>query len=437
MPIESSSTLCVAYSGGIDSTVLLHIVSQIAGTEVVALHCDHGLHCQSANWAMHCKAFSNSLKVQYIGTRLTFGEGDRIDEQMARQSRYKWLASQIVSNQVLLTAHHKDDQAETLLLNLLRGAGSRGLSGIQPVRKFGEGWLARPLLEVSKKEIQDYAKKHHLSFVEDPSNQDTSFDRNYIRHLVIPKLGERWPGAVESIAQSAKNLRSSRKLLEDLGKVDLSLCKTQETGCLYTGTQLSIENLKHLSRHRQINLLRYWIRSELLSEPGKQMIDNLLDTVVHGTAQAGEIEWNGVKVCRFQNKLFLVPYCFEVDSGQQHEWHVNSPLQIENVNLQLVPEFVQGRGIKLIPELLPATVRFRAGGERIQLPGRKHSSSLKKVFQEYSIPPWERKLLPIVYFGEEIVAVPPYFVSAKFLAKTGERGVEIRLMPSLTSQRIW
>ena len=167
------------------------------------------------------------------------------------------------------------------------------------------------------------------------------------------------------------------------------------------------------------------------------MIDNLLDTVVHGTAQAGEIEWNGVKVCRFQNKLFLVPYCFEVDKGQQQEWHVNSPLQIENVNLQLVPEFVQGRGIKLIPELLPAMVRFRVGGERIQLPGRKHSSSLKKVFQEYSIPPWERKLLPIVYFGEEIVAVPPYFVSAKFLAKTGEKGVEIRLLPSLTNQRIW
>ena len=244
MPIESPSTLYVAYSGGIDSTVLLHIVSQIAGTEAVALHCDHGLHCQSANWTMHCKAFCRSLKVQYIGTRLTFGEVERIDEQMARQSRYKWLASQIGGNQVLMTAHHKEDQVETLLLNLLRGAGPRGLSGIQPVRKFGEGWLARPLLEVSKKEIQDYAKKHHLSFIEDPSNQDTSFDRNYIRHLVIPKLGERWPGAVESIARSAKNLRSSRKLLEELGKIDLSACKTQETGCLYTGTQLSIEKFK-------------------------------------------------------------------------------------------------------------------------------------------------------------------------------------------------
>ena len=194
---EPASRWLVAFSGGIDSTVLLHALSGSRAplqAEIIAIHVDHGLHPDSRQWAMHCQQFAEQLEVPYISKRITVDDELRSGpEAAARQARYAVLQTLLIDGDCLLSAHHEEDQAETLLLSLMRGSGPAGLAGIGAAQEFGQGRLLRPLLGVSGEAIQDYAQRHELSWIEDPSNADTRFDRNFLRREIMPRLASRWP----------------------------------------------------------------------------------------------------------------------------------------------------------------------------------------------------------------------------------------------------
>ena len=426
LSLSRSAQVHVAFSGGVDSTVLLHAIASSKTFPVVALHCDHGLQEESHDWAEHCADVCNQLEIPFKSKQLSLGSQTKhVDEQTARQERYQWMKKQIKSGDALLTAHHQSDQAETFILNLMRGAGVRGLSAIQPVSKFGKGFLVRPLLPFSKESILSYAYKHRLPYIEDPSNQDTRYDRNFVRHKVVPALAERWPSAGYSVAQSAENLSSCRRLLDELGAIDLSACAVKHASTLAQGVQLNAIPLQDLSKERQINLLRYWIRNASLPEPGRYMLENFLETVVDGKTNSGEMVWHGIGIHRFRDTLYLVPQYTAPEIDWKTDWDLQSPLVINNPGITLTPRSVTGQGLNRKVAEQSVSVCFRSGGEKIRLPGRTHSTTLKNLFQEHSIPPWERNLLPLIYCGQELAAVPPYFIADKYLAAKGAPGIEI------------
>ena len=266
--IGSDTTVQVAYSGGVDSTVLLHLLKrsrELIDFRLVALHVNHGIDPRSERWEEHCSRFCQKAKIEFRSTSLNLArQHARVNEDLARSARYAWINSQMESGDLLLTAHHQNDQAETFLLNLMRGAGVRGLSAIQPVQEFSSGWLVRPLLGVPGEEIIHYARKNSLEFINDPANSDLSYGRNYLRHVVIPKALERWPSTVRQIGRSAEFLSQTRQLADDLAKIDTEACRSDGSGFLSIGFQLCIDKMKTLHQYRQLNLVRYWIRVHAL-----------------------------------------------------------------------------------------------------------------------------------------------------------------------------
>ena len=219
----------IAFSGGLDSTVLLHLLADLAKTELLpalsAIHIHHGLQTAADAWPQHCQVVCDALGVPLLIERVKVQPGASL-ERAARDARYAVFSAQTLANDVLLTGQHRDDQAETLLFRLLRGAGVRGLSGMPQQRPVGQGTLIRPLLAVTRAELERYAQAHSLSWIEDPSNQHRQFSRNYLRHQVMPALSERWPQAQANMARSAAHLRDAQGLLDELAQMDLAQAGT-------------------------------------------------------------------------------------------------------------------------------------------------------------------------------------------------------------------
>ncbi len=430
--LDLASHFFVSYSGGMDSTVLLHTCRALNESGVIqnltALHSNHGIHSESNIWEQQCKVICEQMGVEFEATRLYLGrDGDRVSEATARKARYEWLRQFMNKNSILMTAHHQSDQVETLLLNLLRGAGVRGLSGIQPVTEFGEGKLVRPLLEVTKDQIREYLHKFKLSYVEDPANHDLQYSRSYLRSVVIPALEQHWPVATNSIARTVHLLQDTRGALDELVRHDFDFCKVSRECYFSHPIQLKIKNLRQLSRFRQVNLIRFWINTNDLPEPNQSMLDDFIQSVVQSDSKAGAMKWSGHQVLKYQNALYLVRSLSQSDNGGEYEWDLNSPLAISEVGIKICPTEVVGAGIDRSKVPGSISVRFRSGGERIKLPGREHSSKIKKILQESSIPTWERKMLPLIYSGEELVAMAPNIVASKYAATSDRRGVVLRL----------
>ncbi len=426
------TTYLVGYSGGLDSTVLLHLLYRLRQTVdfcLVALHVDHGIASKSAQWAFHCARNCESLGVDFRTTKLNLSHmnSGRVSEAEARTHRYAWFSQQLQAGEYLLTAHHQNDQAETVLLNLMRGAGVRGLAGIQPKQEFSSGWLLRPLLDVSQAEIREYAKVWNLPYIEDSANMDLQYDRNYLRHVIIPAFSERWPTASRQISQTAEHLGQSRQMLAALAQQDTEFCQSAGSGFLSIGTQLCVENLKSLDDARQINLLRHWTRQWLQSEPNRQALNEFITTVIKKDKEFAELAWSNYRLYRYQNKFYLTLAAGAGESPQPLAWNLQSSLKLKEKGFVLSTHCVTGYGLnpsKLSDEI---TVRFRRGSERIRLPNRQHATSLKKLFQQHFIPPWERDQLPLIYCQNELIAVVPWLISDEFKVGEGEDGISISL----------
>ena len=431
--VNGGTAFLVAYSGGVDSSVLLHMLHSAKSNyrfSLTALHIDHGIHPQSGSWLEHCSEFCHSLGIKFKSTQLSLSQQfEKISEGDARIARYAWLEAQTEMGDVLLTAHHQNDQAETFLLNLMRGSGARGLSAIQVSRNFGKGLLVRPMLNISRSQILEYAAEHELSYIEDPANSDLQHNRNYMRQVVIPSLEQRWPSAVELISHSAALLVNSRSLQASLAQMDADHCKSEGSGFLSIGYQLSLEKFRLLDEARQVNLIRYWTKFHSLPEPGRKVIENFLDKVISSCSKfmEGGSDELGYRIYLYQNNLYLARSRCYPNADQSISWNLRDALLLESLGLKLIPIHSIGEGLSFNRVMENLSIRFRTGGEKIRLPKRNHSTSLKKLYQEYSIPPWERKVLPLVYCGDELAAIASWMVSERFQAKASEHSICIAL----------
>jgi tRNA(Ile)-lysidine synthase len=396
-----ASRLIVAYSGGLDSHVLLHAASLLRGAdfpELRAIHVHHGLAPRADAWTVHCEAVCAALGVPLevirVDARAETGESP---EAAARAARYRALEAALTPGDGLLTAHHRRDQAETLLLQLLRGAGPAGLAAMPRWQPLGAGWHGRPLLDVSRECLEAHARAHGLVWIEDESNLDIRFDRNLLRQEVMPRLRERWPALDEMLARAASHQAEALGLLGELARQDLEDLRGDPPGTL------SVSALARLRPARRRNALRFWLMDKGLPLPSMARLQSVLDDVLTAAPDAmPRVAWEGGEVRRYRDALYAMPPMALHDPALRLPWDGRSPLAIDALGVVLTPEWLQGQG--LVPEAGETlTVAFRRGGETMRV--RDRTRELKKLMQERGIPPWERERVPLVYRGDELVAV--------------------------------
>lgn len=425
--VSAGTSLMVAYSGGVDSHVLLYALyelRELTSWSVRAVHVDHGLQPESRAWAEHCMQVCDALgipcKIEHIAVTGARAEGI---EAAARHLRYACLARHIGANDVLLTAHHLDDQAETVLLQLLRGSGVRGLSAMPMVAGFGVGKLMRPLLGFTRTALSEYAAEHGLRWVDDTSNRDLRHARNFIRHRVLPVLEQRWPSARAALARTSRHAGEAAMLLDALAGVDLQSLQ------LGAGAELSVTGLLQLSVERRRNVLRYWIRQQGHALPSTLLLGQLMQIIEVSTrSRSAMVTWGDTEVWRYRETLSIMRSFAAPDPGLQIPWDLAVPLELPGTGYVLRSVACDGEGLSRGRIAgAPLTVRWRGGGERCRLPGRRHHHKLKKLLQAAGVPPWERRRLPLIFVGAELAAVADRWVCAPFAARDGEPGVQIVL----------
>ncbi len=418
----------IAYSGGIDSLVLLHCFKQTA-VSVRAVHVHHGLQEAADDWVTHCQSTCEQLKISldviYVDAKQKQGLSP---EESARNARYQALQDNMKADECLVTAQHLNDQAETLLLQLFRTASAAGLSAMPALRQFGDHIHIRPLLYFSRKEIEVYASQNDLKWIEDPSNQDVAYDRNFLRKDILPLLEQRWPELTKQLSTVASLQSNNLQVLEDMAAIDLANASVTYNNslkfCVYKViSTLSMEALKQLSSPRLLNMLRYWVTATLSKQPTRNLLEEIEKALIYSQQDANpDIVFSGYSFRKFQNNLYLLKNNDEPRIQSSMVWNPSSPLALPDLNIQLKAVMSAGAGlnIKLIDE--PLKVCFRKGGEKFHPSGRSHSQSLKKLLQEAGVPPWERDVTPLVYFDNELVAVAGLWVSKGFSVGDGESG---------------
>lgn len=417
----------VAYSGGCDSHSLLHALVQIREQldcqQVKAIHVDHGLQPVSADWAQHCETICHQYAVPFTAVTLNLqvpaGEST---EAFARSARYAAFEQHLHQGDMLLLAQHQDDQAETMLLQLLRGSGVKGLAAMPEIVLSNNYWQARPWLQIKRQDIQSYAEQSHLNWVDDPSNQDSRFDRNYLRNEVIPLLKHRWPSLTETIARSAGHQAEANSLLNELAELDWQTCRLSDPALL------AIVPLNKLSPARQRNLLRYWIAAKCqFPIPDRVQCQRIIDEILPAAEDAEPlVVWGDVAVRRYRQTLHLETVNFAKSANWQQNWDLQSPLLLPSGKTLIATE-TKGQGMLLPAGSAALTVRFRQGGEKCRLPGRHHRHELKKLLQGWGVPPWQRDQIPLIYIGDELAQVVGYSVCEPYLAKNNQIGLEISL----------
>ena len=399
----------VALSGGADSIALLHALCQLrealAPAQVAAVHVHHGLHAEADAWESHCRRLCADLGVALVVVRVDGGAArGESPEAAARRARYQALASLVSDGEAICTAHHLRDQAETLLLQLVRGAGPAGLAGMPALAPLGEGWLARPLLDIGAQALHDYLARHHLPWLEDPGNADLRFDRNFVRHEILPHLERRWPGVQRTLARAACHQADSAGIARALAGIDLDAAR----GCS-PGT-LSAPALAALPAARARNLLRGWLAERGLPPAAATHLKGILEQLVTARADATPlVSWPGAEVRRYRDALYALPPMPAHDATRVIAWDPGSLLELPHGALAAAS--ARGRGLSVDRcARARVEVRFRHGGERFQPAGRRHCAALKKLLQTSAVPPWLRDRIPLVYVDGELAAVAGMWV---------------------------
>lgn len=411
----------IAFSGGIDSSVLLHALASHRQQlpELKAIHVNHGLNDQALMWAEHCRTVCAQLAIEFqlltVDARTVKGDSP---EETARRMRYKALAACVHKEECLLTAHHQDDQAETVLLQLLRGSGPRGLAAMPQYTQFSYGYLARPLLNATREQVHHYAENFKLKWIDDSSNQNAVFDRNYLRLYVMPLLRERWPSFSKTLTRSAQLCADAAVILHESAAQDLLLVQEK------CPDAINIRSLKQLSLTRQSNVLHYWFLHLHLPSPAKSHINQILQQALSESDAQMLITWDGVEVRRYQGILYAMRkmHCHEVEP---YAWQINHELDIPGVG-NVYARLTQGQGLD--PELIkqqPIIIRFRQGGESCRLPGRRHTHLIKKLFQEWKVKPWMRNRIPLVFVGDRLAAIAGFVVCEGFQVDADKQGWKV------------
>ncbi len=430
MPLDSgrilkklprSNEYRVAYSGGIDSHVLLFLLARIRDQlpgELIAVYVDHGIQQQSGDWEIHCRATCAELGVRFQSIRVE-GRSRRGEspEAAARAARYRGLAAGLPRDAILLTAQHRDDQAETLLLQLFRGAGVRGLASMPEQMPFGQGRLVRPLLSSSRQEIVACARQHRLHWVEDPSNTELHYDRNFVRRQLLPQLLERWPSIAVTLSRAASHQADQLELAAVVATQDHQLCLDRHP------LRLKLDQTRLLSAARQRNLLRFWIEHNGYPLPSSAVVERILQETLHCRSDASPlVHWPGAEIRRYRNSLYLMAPLPSHDAAQIIPWKPDAALQLKHAGGELTSSGKPGEGLIVEASAAELSIRFRQGGERLQPAGRGQRHALKKLLQEWQVPPWERSRIPLIYIGGTLVAVAGLCIADGFLAAADETG---------------
>ncbi len=418
--LASGKRVWIAYSGGVDSHVLLHLLAKSNHpqlTNLAAIHVDHGLNHDSPRWAQHCADSAADLKVDFISIKANVCNIESVGmEAAAREARYRALQQALTQNDILLTAQHQEDQAETLLLQLFRGAGPKGLSAMASHFMLGETETIRPLLNVSQTDILNYAQKHQLQWIDDPSNIETRWNRNYIRHKLWPDIIERWPSAAQTISRSAEHCAETSELLDGLAEQDLALLNIDKTS-----VSLPIEALLALSPARCRNVLRHFFLWNKYLLPSRVNLQRIIDEVCLAKQDANPlVSWSGVEIRRYQGQLYVMSPLPSYNHKQTI--NIDSFQDIKLEDGQIIEWYkAEGKGLKLSISA-EITLRFRQGGEKIKPQGEPHHKSLKHLFQQWSIPPWQRDRIPLIFCDDKLVAVVGYCIDDLYSVSDGQQG---------------
>lgn len=415
--------VAVAFSGGVDSTVLAHALAtqrrRLAALRL--LHVDHGLQAASHDWSRHCADVARELRVPFVPLEATIrrrrGESP---EAAAREARYALLAMVLEPGEVLVTAQHRDDQVETVLLQLFRGAGVAGLAAMPALASFGAGRICRPLLGDSRHDIEQYAREQQLRWVDDPTNMETQFARNFLRAKVLPIIRQQWKGVDAAIARSAGHMAEAGVLLANQGRADCAR--------VADGAGISVAGLRALTPARRRNALRVYLGSSNVDMPPATKMAELCGPMLAARADAQpEVRWQGAVVRRRAGRLVLeVMSQHSADpkpdlASKSWDWNADRVcvLSQRGAGLELVDDALGAIDLDRLPGLLE--VRARSGGESLRPGPRARSQALKKLIQGAKMTVEERAHLPLLFSGERLVAAGDRWVDASVMSNDKSR----------------
>jgi len=394
--LDAAPKIIIGFSGGMDSSILLNSVAQtFSHKRLLAIHVNHQIHPESDQWETHCENVARDLGIPLVCEKVSLC-GESGIEQKARDARYQVFEKHLMSGDLLLTAHHADDQLETFLFRLFRGSGIKGLKGIPVSRPVGKGQLLRPLLTYSRQELKVMALNAEIEWIEDTSNSDIRFDRNYIRNQIVPQITGRWAKANRQIISVVEQLKDIDSLLSEVADQDLKECAWRVEA---VGVSIEISLLRQLTSSRQNNLLRRFIYSYQGVQPNRQVLETMRSDVLEAAEDSQPIlRCADIEIRRFDGRLYLLPVLSELEclEGFDTDWLPEK----ESLNLA---------GIWSIHRLnhvdRSLKVSLRREGQRAKPLGRTHSQTIKKLLLEHKVEPWLRHYLPIIYSEGEIVAI--------------------------------
>lgn len=419
------NSLLVALSGGLDSTVLTDALVSLRATllpslALRAVYIHHGLSARADEWAQHCSTLCQSLRVPFeqINVRVDPTQGGI--EAAARTARYLALEQALLPGDTLLTAQHQDDQCETLLLALKRGSGPAGLSSMAAVARLGGHDMLRPLLDISREQLFAYAQSRHLCWVEDESNQDPRFDRNFLRLHILPLLNQRWPHFSQSVARSAALCAAQETLLDEL--LDETLQRLVQPD-----KSLAIDSMLAISAIRRNAILRRWLALSRIPMPSKDQLGRIWDEVALSRRDAEPLfQLGNWQIRRFRQQLFILPLANSL-KGCVLTWGVMEiPLSLPEELGYL--HMSEGGGVRKPRAGERVSVRFSATGI-VHIVGRRHGRILKKIWQELNVPPWRRERTPLIFYDEQLIAAPGIFITRQGQAGEEDSGVRLSWLP--------
>ena len=372
-PFLIDKNIVIAFSGGIDSVVLLHFLNSHYPGNIRAVHINHNLSKHSKDWSLFCKELCHKQEIGFKSIDINIKNSSNVEEN-ARKKRYNSLKSELSENEILCTAHHQEDQSETFLLQLFRGSGVAGLASMPKIKHFADSFLYRPFLNISKQLIFEYATKYNLDWVEDDSNNNLNFKRNLLRLELIPKLESGFDGVIKNISRSAYHQSEALKLMHDLAKIDI------EKFNLVINHRIQVLPLTQLSERRVANVLRYYIERRGFLMPSSKVLTELISVLSAKDDAKVILKWHLYEVRRYDNELYFF-------DGEPERSTEDCPL------------------FNKLKDQTNFTIRFRKDGQRVRLKGEKHSSSLKKILQSANIPPWERDKLRMYYINDTLVGM--------------------------------
>lgn len=399
--IARNRRVCIALSGGMDSVALLHLFAQLRTDYPLALtavHVHHGISEHADHWAHTCQELCKQLAIPLQVCKVNLHHSAELGlEAAARAARYEVLQQQHAD--FIALAHHRDDQAETLMLQLLRGAGAKGLAGMPVLRPLAnQPAYFRPLLDIDRSCILNWANQHGLHWIEDESNLDTHYARNYLRHEILPLLNQRYPAWRATLARSAQNLSDAALLLDELAQLDaIEGIREQRISC---------HHLKQLSPPRGRNLLRYFLSMHDVAMPSQIALSEMLEQL----CQAGDdrniaIPHDGHTLHRFRHYGYLIKQSSRPAPESRWHWHGEAQLVLDALGGTLHFNHQSGTGLDL-NKLHNINIRLRRGGEMFRPDIKRPNRRLKSLLQESSIPPWQRERIPLIYSDDTLIHVP-------------------------------